>query len=97
MHLIDERVLRDGPVDGFVRVVELPDDLFDVHLVAEASRRGLSNDPPDYRAPTTICGRAGYRETRRATNACAECERAIPDAMPAVITACRAAFGGLRR
>lgn len=80
----------------FVRVVELPDDPFGIHLVAEASRSGLSTDPPDYRAPTTICGQVGYRETRRSWGACAECERAINEAMPATALACVAAINAQR-
>lgn len=86
------------PLVGFVRVVACADDPFDVHLVAEAGRADRPPDPPDYRAPTTICGRVGFTETRRERNACDECRRALPEAVPAAIAACRAALtlGGAR-
>lgn len=88
--MLDERLVSTV---GFVRVVELTDDPFDVHLVAEAARRGRTPGIPDYRAPTTVCGRVGFRETARTANACPECERATPDAVRAAIAACCAGLG----
>lgn len=63
----------------WARVVEVPDDRFTVHLVVEVGRAG---GDPEYRAPTTVCGLLGYRATERSVNACRECERALPDAIP---------------
>jgi hypothetical protein len=75
----------------WARVVEVPDDRFDVHLVVEV---GPAGGAPEYRAPTTVCGRVGYRETARTTVACPECERALLDALPSARAGARARLEG---
>lgn len=85
----DERLLT---LVTYVRVVEVPGDLFDVHLVVEVNQ-GQAVDPR-WRAPVTICGLVGYRATQRATNACDECRRGFPDAARAGLDACRAEMRG---
>lgn len=86
-----------GGVLVAMRVVALPGDPIAVHLVAEASRRGYPSAlVPDYRAPTTVCGRIGFVATDRVRSACPECERGYAEAAQAAALALGRHLGGLR-
>lgn len=91
--------MSDGPpgeylprLNAFVRVVRLPGDPINVHLVVEIVRAGRPSTPADYMAPTTVCRAERFADTKRTRSACPECERGMPEAIRAAKLACRNAL-----
>jgi hypothetical protein len=80
-----------------VLVVALPGDDLTIHLVPEVTRLGRPEELPDYRAPTTVCGRPDYVGTDKRANACDECRRGMSDAVKAATAACMMRLGIIDR
>lgn len=87
--------MSDGPpgeyrprLKAFARVVTLPDDDLQVHLVIEVVRAGRPTRPADYMAPSTVCRGEGFADTDRVLTACPECERGMGEAVKAAMMTC---------